>query len=779
MSATAAIEFAGNYSLALIDPLAHMPLDYEPDVDLFAGGGGASTGFEMALGKSPDIAINHDAEALAMHKANHPDSIHFCQNVINVRPLEATGGRLVRALWASPDCTHFSKAKGGKPRNQFIRDLAWIVIRWARDARPKLIGVENVEEFKTWGPLDPEGQPIKEKAGQTFRAWVRQLRGLGYSVSFRELRACDYGAPTTRKRLFIIARLDGKRARWPKPTYGPGTDRPWRTAAECINWEDQAPSIFERKKPLAENTQRRIAEGIRRYVLNAANPFLITYYGPKRPGDFRGAGLDEPLRTQSTENRFGLVSPFFATPAHSTSTGRGPGVFDPETPLRTVTSTNTHAVVAPYLVKPNHTAEYYQCFRGQSVEEPLGAITQSPGFAVCSPYLVTPNHAGDNFRGQGVDEPVGTMTGKGSFCLTSACLVTNTSGHAPSSLDAPVPTLTSGGQQALTTANLIVKNYGGVVGHEVDKPLGTVTAVDHHSLVSACLVGQGGPAYGGKPVPLDKPIGTILAENHKALATANLVKLRGTNIGGPVDAPLQTISAQGQHHGVVSASLIKYYGEGGQHAGVDEPMHTVTSRARFGLQAVHLQQYNGCSEAQPMDEPLPTVPTKDRFGLAAANLCQFNGSSIGKEVSAPLPTTCSRDKFGLVGSSLGEGAGHYEKVRDFLRHWGVIGPDDEAEVVIDGVRLRIDDIGLRMLRPRELFTANGFPLSYKINPIHNGKPLSITSQVKKCGNSVPPPFVDENFRANIDALDWQRDPLRGLVLPLFNVSEHAAAGAAD
>ncbi|CAK7025822.1 MAG: hypothetical protein DELT_02578 [Desulfovibrio sp.] len=597
----------------LVDPLRHMPLSYEPDVDLFAGGGGASTGFEQAFGKSPDIAINHDAEALAMHRANHPGTIHFCQNIINVHPLQATGGRLVRALWASPDCTHFSKAKGGKPRNQNIRDLAWTVVRWAEHARPKLIGIENVEEFKTWGPLDAEGQPIKERAGETFKVWLRALKRFGYSIDFKELRACDCGAPTTRKRLFIIARLDGKRVRWPKPTHGApdspevkaGKLLPWRTVAECIDWTDPAPSIFDRKKPLAENTQRRIAEGIRRYVMGAKRPFLVTYYGPKTPGEFRGLCVDEPLRTQGTENKFGFVS--------------------------------------PYLVNPNHTASYYQYFRGQEADTPLGTVTAAPGHALVAANMICIDHKG----------------AKGRF--NAAC-------------------------------------------SDVSAPLSTVTG-----------------------------------ENRHALVAANLVKMRGTNIGGPVDSPLQTISAQGLHHGVVAASIVKYYGEGGQHAGVDEPLHTATAKARFGLSAAHL--------------------------------CQFNGSSTARAVNDPLPTTCSRDKFGLVQLMLQTVDerlfARYEKVREFLIQWGVIGQDDEAVVVIDGVVLFITDIGLRMLRPRELFRANGFPESYIIDPIHNGKPLTKTSQVKKCGNSVPPPFARENLLANKDALDYVRDFTRGMALPLF------------
>lgn len=720
------------------DPLPHLAADADVDVDLFAGGGGASTGYEQAMGKSPDIAINHDMEALAMHMANHPDTIHYCQTIINVHPLTATGGRLVRDLWASPDCTHFSKAKGGKPRSQNIRDLAWTVVRWARLTRPKRISLENVEEFKTWGPLDAEGQPIKARAGETFHKWIAALKKLGYSVSWRELRACDYGAPTIRKRLFLCARLDGKRISWPNPTHGApdslpvkaGKLKPWRTAAECINWEDPAPSIFDRKKPLAENTQRRIAEGIRRYVLTAQKPFLVSYYGPKRPGDFRGAGLDEPLKTQTTENRFGLVSPM--------------------------------------IVKPNHTASYYNCFRGQSVENPLGVITQAPGFAACSAYLVTPNHSGENFRGQSVEQPVGTMTGKGSFCLTTPHLISidhkGKRGEfraACREVEEPLSTITQENRHALITANMIVKNYSGVVGHEIEKPLGTITSIDHHSLVSASIIGCGGPSYAGEPVAVNRPMGTIIATNHKAVS---IVKLRGTNIGSEAGTPLHTISAQGLHHGLMPASLTQYYSGGGQYASCTEPMRTSTTNDRIAVQAIHLQQYNGRSEAQPVDDPMPTIPTRDRFGLTAATLHQHNSRSECQPMNEPAPTTMGKNKLGIVQCDL-QPTGHYEQVRAFLREWGVIGEDEEAEVFVDGVRYLISDIGLRMLRPRELFTANGFRKTYDIAPLYKGKPLTTTSQVKKCGNSVPPQLAEAVLSGNKDALDFQRNNYAAL--PLF------------
>jgi DNA (cytosine-5)-methyltransferase 1 len=271
-------------------------------IDSFAGGGGASTGITAALGRSPDYAINHDREALAMHAANHPETIHLSKNIWQVDPMEVVGRRPVGLAWFSPDCKHFSKAKGGRPVKREIRDLAWTVVLWAKRVRPRVILLENVEEFADWGPLviTDEGQwrPCPERRGATFKRWVGELRRLGYRVEWRELRACDYGAPTIRKRLFLIARRDGKKIIWPTPTHAAPNDRdviagrklPWRTAAEIIDWSLPCHSIFLTRaegravgvnRPLAEATMTRIAKGVKRYVLDAAQPFVI----PRRPGD--------------------------------------------------------------------------------------------------------------------------------------------------------------------------------------------------------------------------------------------------------------------------------------------------------------------------------------------------------------------------------------------------------------------------------------------------------------------------------------------------------------
>jgi len=277
-------------------------------VDNFAGGGGASTGIEMALGRSPDIAINHDAKALAMHRINHPDALHLCEDVWKVDIKAVVAGRRVGLAWFSPDCKHFSKAKGGKPVEKRIRGLAWVALRWAGLVRPRVIVLENVEEFQTWGPVLPDGQPCKRRAGMTFKRWVTQLRNLGYVVEWREERACWHGAPTIRKRLFVVARNDGQAIEWPERTHGKGKI-PYRTAAECIDWSIPCPSIFLSKeegraigvnRPLADATMARIARGVKKYVLDAAEPFIvnITHQG----GD-RTESVSEPLRTITAARR--------------------------------------------------------------------------------------------------------------------------------------------------------------------------------------------------------------------------------------------------------------------------------------------------------------------------------------------------------------------------------------------------------------------------------------------------------------------------------------------
>lgn len=354
-------------------------------VDNFAGGGGASTGIEMATGLSVDIAINHDPAAIAMHKANHPDTEHYCESVWDVDPVKAVKGRKVGLAWFSPDCKHFSKAKGGKPKDKNIRGLAWVAVKWAIAVRPRVIMLENVEEFKTWGPLDENGYPIKEKEGQIFRSFVKALESLGYEVQFKELRACDYGAPTTRKRLFMVARCDGRPIVWPKPTHGDpnslevkaGRLKPWRTASEIIDWDIGTPSIFARKKPLAENTMLRIMRGIKKFVIETDKPYIvdnkacfIQHYYTHQGKETRASSLEEPLATIPTANRFGLVTAYIAQ-HYKSSTGHSL-----EQPLNAITTVNKASLVTAFLTK------YYGSDIGQSMNEPLHTVTTKDRFGL-------------------------------------------------------------------------------------------------------------------------------------------------------------------------------------------------------------------------------------------------------------------------------------------------------------------------------------------------------------------------------------------------------------
>ena len=329
-------------------------------VDLFAGGGGASAGIELATGRYVDIAINHDPAAIAMHKVNHPHTKHYLEDIWEVDPREATQGRPVGLMWASPDCKHFSKAKGGKPVDKNIRGLAWVIVKWAKLVRPKVIIMENVEEFKTWGPLI-DNRPDPKRKGETFGQFVKALKRFGYQVDWRELRACDYGAPTIRKRLFLIARCDGQRIVWPEPTHGDpdtlevkaGLLEPWHTAADIIDWTLDCPSIFERKRPLAENTMKRIAKGIQKFVIENPNPFIVNSTAPyalvtshiiKLRGTKNGGNIghrtDEPLHTISAGGtHLGEVRAFLMS-YYGTSVGS-----DLREPMRTVTTKDRFGLV--------------------------------------------------------------------------------------------------------------------------------------------------------------------------------------------------------------------------------------------------------------------------------------------------------------------------------------------------------------------------------------------------------------------------------------------------
>ncbi|HBC0019470.1 TPA: DNA cytosine methyltransferase [Enterobacter hormaechei subsp. steigerwaltii] len=544
-------------------------------VDNFAGGGGASTGIELAIGRSVDIAINHDLNAVAMHTTNHPDTLHYCESVFDVDPATATAGKPVGLAWFSPDCRHFSKAKGSKPVEKEIRGLAWIVIRWALSVRPRVMMLENVEEFKTWGPLlAEEMRPDPARAGDTFEAFCGMLscgipayhpalaeccefldilpdsqqaqqliNGLGYNVDYREMRACDYGAPTIRKRFFMVMRCDGVPVRWPAATHGDpkspavqaGSLAPWRTAAECIDWSISAPSIFGRKKQLAENTLKRIARGIQRFVLDNPTPFIVKCNHTTTKGKydcFRGQSLEEPLQT--------------------------------------ITKTHGYAIAVPHLTKFRTGAT------GQPVTEPVPTVTagtsRRPGGnghalgiveAALTPFLAGNGGSEYQAKPRPLDRPAHTILKQSRACVVAPVIARQFGASVGHRADEPSATITAGGggKSQLVTPTLIQMGYGERPGQaprvlQLEKPLGTITAGGgKFAMVAANMVKHFGGNYTGAGVALDEPIHTVTTTDHHALVTSSIIKMRGTNTGQPTDTPLQTVTAGGQHFGEVKTTL--------------------------------------------------------------------------------------------------------------------------------------------------------------------------------------------------------------------------------
>lgn len=454
-------------------------------VDCFAGGGGASLGIEMGLGRPVDIAINHDPEAIAMHRTNHPDTTHFIEDIWNVDPLTATQGRHVRLAWFSPDCTHFSKARGGQPVSRGHRTLAWTIIDWAKAVRPDVIMMENVEEFKTWGPVLDDGTIIAELKGYIFEKWVAAFRELGYDIDWRELRASHYDTPTIRRRLFIIARCDGQPIVWPEPTHGPGR-LPERSAAECIDWTIPTKSIFDRKKPLAEQTQKRIANGIKRYVIDDPDPFIVTVN--HTGAGFRGQGIREPFKTvTSAHDGHGLVTPFLAGIGGRRSRAPERSV---EQPLHTVMTRDESAVVTPYIVRSGHhspASGQGDSMRGQPLERPLSSVTTHNDYNLTAPILA--RIAQQGFRGdhasRSPEEPLDTVLTKNEHIVVSSHLhkMYGTSKDGADIRD-PMPTVTSGGNHIAEVRAFLIKYFGTAKdGQPLQQPMHTVTSKERFGLV--------------------------------------------------------------------------------------------------------------------------------------------------------------------------------------------------------------------------------------------------------------------------------------------------------
>ena len=461
-------------------------------VDSFAGGGGASTGLELALGREVNIAINHDPAAILMHKTNHPYTEHYQASVWDIDPREVCRGRPVGVAWFSPDCKHFSKAKGAALVDRKIRGLAWITLRWAGTVRPRVIFLENVEEFQTWGPVR-NGKPVKKKAGQTFHKFIAQLRDLGYEVEWRELVAADYGAPTTRKRFVMVARCDGKPIVWPERTHAPrdseevksGKLLPWRSAAEVIDWSLPCPSIFDTKaeimdkyglkavRPLADNTMRRVIRGVDKFTIKSGAPFIVEC---NHSGDGHTRGSDEPVNTITGKYTGGLCEPVVA-PFTFSNTGGSVGA-DAASPVHTIRTAGGQVFAAPSLM----------------------CIGQTGG--------------GDRIRD--VREPVPTAVSKQEACLTTASLIqyhTEKTEHVRASgVDGPIQTIDAANRYGLTCANL-VEYYGN-----------------------------------GNPLDVQEPMHTVTSHDREAVVAAHVVKFKGTNLGSSPADPVQTVTAgAGQH----------------------------------------------------------------------------------------------------------------------------------------------------------------------------------------------------------------------------------------
>lgn len=592
-------------------------------VDLFAGGGGASTGIFWELGRHPDIAINHDPMALAMHKANHPTTEHLVENVWHVRPNSIVRGRAVDLLWASPDCTHFSKAKGAAPKRDVnrakrSRGLAWVILRWARDARPRLILMENVEEWIDWCPVTKDGVADPKRKGETRKRFIRELTKLGYKTHIEPKdKACDHGAPTIRQRLVMVARCDGQAIVVPKATHG-RTDgvrdlfaanvKPYRTAAEIIDWSIPCPSIFTRKKELAPATKRRIARGMVRFVIDNAKPFIVPI---TRHGDLRVHSIDEPLRTVTTANRgeLTLARPYLVGTAHGEGQGRGVAEWPLDRPFGTVTCSGDRALVSAFMARCDQSSAADR--NGiHDMGQPVRTITTSGVGGIVEAFLAGCGGRAAQSPPRSVHAPMGTITAKADQILVAPFITKFRADNPGSAMTSPMPTV---------TANSYVKRPGGAV------PLG----------IAAAFMAK---HYGGHETPgqaLTSPLSTITTQDHHHLVAAAMVKFKGTCADGQaVTGPLHTIQTSGNrgggHYGLTQAFLTKYYSEGFPSAPVTDPMHTVTAKPRFSLVTTSAGTF-------PMtEEELAGAKRVARFMKGFANDNRFDGETLVCAAGVPI-----------------------------------------------------------------------------------------------------------------------------------------------
>lgn len=624
-------------------------------IDGFAGGGGASTGIAQAIGREVDIAVNHSETAIAIHKANHPGTEHFCQDIKAIWPLAATKMQPVAGAWFSPDCKEFSKAKGGPVKDRSIRALCWEVVAWLKDVRPTVGYLENVEEFEYAAPLGDDGHPLKGQEGREFKRFVKSIRALGYRVSHKILRACDYGAPTSRKRLYMIMRCDGLKIVWPKPSHGKpdsagvrsGRLAPYLTAASCIDWSIPCKSIFDRSKDLAESTMRRIAHGVMRYVVNSAKPYIVpvTHQGGVRLHD-----IEEPVRTVTGANRGELAL--------------------------------ADAVLAP------HVSKFYSTGIGSPMDGVMPTVTANGGSS--RPAAATPLARAD--------------------AIMVPHINTNRNAQKPyTAADEPTHTITAGGaRQNLVQTELVpFITYGqqGGLNRPVDEPNHTVTASkkDTNGIVTTFLSSYYGSNKKGGGGEVDQPHKTVRAGGqHHAIVTAHIEQANGgprntRSAGRDARRPLSTATASGSQQRIVETTLIE---EG---ALPPDLMKRAVNVASFLVKYYATDGENEASQSQPVDRPLDTITTKARFAVVT--------------------------------------------------------------VTIDAVTYIIVDIGLRMLTPRELARAQGFPDSYILDPecwytTEKGNRkfghLPKAMQISAIGNSVCPPVARALVAANQPGLPEMR-----------------------
>lgn len=683
--------------------LGFNPQDDEIVVDFFCGGGGAGTGLEMGLGRAVNVAKNHSPQAISMHTVNHPGAQHFTTDVFEGDPDTECGGKAVGWFHMSPDCTHHSQAAGGQPRKREIRNLSWIGLKWAGMKRPRVISLENVKQILQWGRLIakrdkatgrvvklsgevaapgevvPVGQqfliPDPKQRGRTWRRFVALLEGMGYVVEWRVIRACDFGAPTSRERLFMIARCDGQPIVWPEPTHAKKPakgQQKWKTAADCIDFTDLGKSIFGRKKDLAPATLRRVAKGMKKFVIDSAAPFIVPI------ANWSGETVqsaEEPLRTITSYPKggaFSMVSPIIAPATHQGSDR----INDPLGPLPTVTCAN----------------------RGE--------------LTLISPLMV--GAGGPEYSGKpvGMDQPVGTLMTQNHRAIAAAHLVKFRFDDAGKALDEPLPTITSGGNyqrpagaaHAMGISTVFMAQMNGgfntTDAKSIEDPMTTVTNTgSQQQLVSATLITN---TTGHAPSALAGPVPTLTTGQHHALVAANLVHLRGNCDARDVNDPLHTVSAGGQHHGLVSAFMERAFG-GSVGQGLDDPAPTVTAGGGGKSSLVSL-----------------TLSPEHEAGAlrVAAFLISYYGTENISACDSPAPTITTKDRLAMV------------------------------TVMVKGTPYVIVDICLRMLKPSELYKAQGFPADYIISHGADGKPFTKTQQVHMCGNSVSPPPMAALARAN-------------------------------